>query len=218
MDGNVHRLLSRVLALHAQPKSKACLDVLWAGAAAMVEGSSRPGDVNQALIELGSTVCKVRDPDCGACPLRARCKAYEREHAVLNDKDPVRRYRFRRSAGRAIPLSRPRSNAFCQTHDPGASAERITDTITAHDVPDIEDLCTLCEPLPAGSDVTSYPMKAERKKAREELDVVSVVEWRHRDSQDRWFLLVRRPEGGTYSRASGSAARALQQPVVSDHL
>ena len=42
-----------------------------------------------------------------------------------------------------------------------------------------------------------FPMKVDRKKAREELDIVNVVEWRHRTgSQDRWFLLVKRPEGG----------------------
>jgi len=37
-------------------------------------------------------------------------------------------------------------------------------------------------------------MKMERKKQREELNIVSVVEWRNAD--DRWFLLTRRPEGG----------------------
>jgi A/G-specific adenine glycosylase len=43
----------------------------------MVEGTERPGDLNQALIELGSTVCKVRDPGCPDCPLQAWCKAYQ---------------------------------------------------------------------------------------------------------------------------------------------
>jgi A/G-specific adenine glycosylase len=62
------------------------------------------------------------------------------------------------------------------------------------DVPDIEDMCTLCEPL-SENFVTTYPMKAERKKAREELDIVNVVEWR--SDKERLFLLVRRPEGGT---------------------
>ena len=43
-------------------------------------------------------------------------------------------------------------------------------------------------------------MKAEKKKAREELDVVNVIEWRkHAASEERWFLLVRRPEGGESS-------------------
>lgn len=37
-------------------------------------------------------------------------------------------------------------------------------------------------------------MKADRKKAREELDIVNIIEWRH--DGNRWFLLVRRPQGG----------------------
>ena len=42
----------------------------------MVRVAARPGDVNQALIELGSTVCKPRDPDCAARALRPWCGAY----------------------------------------------------------------------------------------------------------------------------------------------
>ena len=65
---------------------------------------------------------------------------------------------------------------------------------------DIEELCTLCEPFPADDPdtglVTIYPMKVERKKAREELDSVNVIEWRATDDRKRVFLLVRRPEGG----------------------
>ena len=68
------------------------------------------------------------------------------------------------------------------------------------EIGDIEDLCTLCDPIPVSDGfgappVTSYPMKVERKKQREELNIVSVVEWR--SGSDRWFLLTRRPEGGT---------------------
>ena len=36
-----------------------------------------PGDINQALIELGSTVCRVQDPHCSACPIRSWCRAYK---------------------------------------------------------------------------------------------------------------------------------------------
>ncbi|KAI0360470.1 DNA glycosylase [Trametes cingulata] len=166
LDGNVHRLLSRLLALHAPPKAKQTLDVLWAGASAFVKDAERPGDVNQALIELGSTVCKVRDPACGACVLQPWCAAYEHQRA-----------------------GREQQHASKGTKDAASSA--------GHAVPDIEELCTLCEPVPAGSPVTAYPMKAEKKKAREELDVVNVIEWRqHAASTERWFLLVRRPEGG----------------------
>ncbi|KAI8986706.1 DNA glycosylase [Trametes punicea] len=164
LDGNVHRLLSRVLALHAPPKAKQTLDVLWAGASAFVEGAERPGDVNQALIELGSTVCKVRDPACSSCPLQSWCAAYERQ----------------------------------QLEGKGDEGAKGATSLAGHAVPDIEELCTLCEHLPAGSPVTAYPMRAEKKKAREELDVVNVIEWRKdpASARERWFLLVRRPEGG----------------------
>ncbi|KAI0071266.1 DNA glycosylase [Panus rudis PR-1116 ss-1] len=159
LDGNVHRLLSRVLALHAPPKAKQSLDILWSAAEAMVQGTNRPGDLNQALIELGSTICKVRDPSCESCPINTRCWAYKLENSV----------------GKASEASR---------------------SIRDNEVRDIEDLCTLCEPLPVPPLATSFPMKVDRKKAREELDIVNVVEWRSKSLGDRWFLLVKRPNGG----------------------
>ena len=36
----------------------------------------RPGDFNQALMELGATVCTPRDPTCRTCPVRPLCVAY----------------------------------------------------------------------------------------------------------------------------------------------
>ncbi|KAG1740877.1 DNA glycosylase [Suillus paluster] len=155
LDGNVHRLLSRFTALHAQPKSKRTLDILWAGAESFIEQSKRPGDINQALIELGSTVCTVRDPVCSDCPLRLWCKGYQKTQ-------------------------------------PNASHPSAVDA-------DIEDLCLVCDPMPSDEDdgsVTIYPMKTARKKPREELDSVNVIEWRSINNGDRWFLLVRRPQGG----------------------
>ncbi|KAI9459169.1 DNA glycosylase [Lactarius psammicola] len=168
LDGNVSRLISRFLAIHAPPKSKASLDLLWQGAQAIVKGATCAGDVNQALIELGSTVCKPRDPDCSGCPLRRWCRARQ-----ISEKEEV-----------TTALSRWSLAVL---------------TIEKGEIRDIEDLCNVCDPIPVseGLDapaVTSYPMKIERKKQREELNIVSVVEWRNDD--DRWFLLSRRPEGG----------------------
>jgi len=73
----------------------------------------------------------------------------------------------------------------------------VSSVSTLHKV--FEDPCPLCGPIPipASSDappVTSYPMKIERKKQMEELNIVSVVEWR--SGSDRSFLLTRRLEGG----------------------
>jgi A/G-specific adenine glycosylase len=168
LDGNVHRLLSRVLALHAPPKAKSTLDILWSGATALVEGANRPGDLNQAMIELGSTICKVRDPLCEDCPLQKWCQAYQ-----IIKKRQVNPLKRQKQFHRIL---------IAKTKAPPSNS----------DVCDIEDICVLCEPLSEDS-VTAYPMKVERKKAREELDIVNVVEWRN---EKRWFLLVRRPEEG----------------------
>ncbi len=48
---------------------------LYLLAGALVPGE-RPGDLNQALMELGATVCTPRSPDCGACPVRTHCAAF----------------------------------------------------------------------------------------------------------------------------------------------
>jgi len=45
-----------------------------------------PGDINQALIELGSTVCKVREPNCDSCPLQLWCSAYQNSRLTTEEK------------------------------------------------------------------------------------------------------------------------------------
>ena len=55
----------------------------------MVKGATRAGDVNQALIELGSTVCKPRDPDCHGCPLQRWCRAYQISEKVTDLTEPA---------------------------------------------------------------------------------------------------------------------------------
>lgn len=69
VDGNVRRVLAR-LADRPRPTP----GWLSAAAQALVD-PERPGDWNQALMELGATVCAPRRPRCGACPLSAWCAA-----------------------------------------------------------------------------------------------------------------------------------------------
>lgn len=69
VDGNVRRVLSRLL---DAPRPSAAR--LRAEAARLVD-PARPGDFNEALMELGATVCTPRSPRCGACPLEAHCRA-----------------------------------------------------------------------------------------------------------------------------------------------
>jgi len=69
MDGNVERVTARLLGLAEDPKSGAVRRRLLAQAADLLE-PRRPGDGNQALMELGATVCTPRAPRCLLCPLR----------------------------------------------------------------------------------------------------------------------------------------------------
>jgi A/G-specific adenine glycosylase len=74
LDGNVRRVLSRIFALRRPRES-----VLWELAETLVRGPA-PGDLNQALMELGATTCLPRSPACEGCPIASRCGARERGH------------------------------------------------------------------------------------------------------------------------------------------
>jgi len=84
VDGNVRRVFARLTddPDPAEPE-------LWSLAAALVPGD-RPGDLNQALMELGATVCTPRSPRCEACPIQERCGAFA---AGTQDSRPARKAR-----------------------------------------------------------------------------------------------------------------------------
>jgi A/G-specific adenine glycosylase len=73
VDGNVARVLSRLHAVEGAPGDRAREAALWRWAEGWARGK-RPGDVNQALMELGALVCRPV-PTCLLCPLRDGCVA-----------------------------------------------------------------------------------------------------------------------------------------------
>jgi A/G-specific adenine glycosylase len=75
VDGNVARVLARVALVRGDPRAGAASRRLWSLARALVENAAVPGDLNQALMELGATVCAPATPDCGACPVARFCAA-----------------------------------------------------------------------------------------------------------------------------------------------
>jgi A/G-specific adenine glycosylase len=74
LDGNVERVLSRWLALELDPKGREARERMLAAAAGLLD-PERPGDSNQALMELGATVCSPRRPRCLLCPISSGCRA-----------------------------------------------------------------------------------------------------------------------------------------------
>jgi A/G-specific adenine glycosylase len=76
LDGNVIRVQSRRLGVR-ETHGAAARRRLRAAAERLLD-PQRPGDSNQAMMELGATVCTLRRPRCEICPLRAGCRAAER--------------------------------------------------------------------------------------------------------------------------------------------
>jgi len=74
VDGNVVRVLARVLGIREDVGINRVREDLWREAGALAQGE-RPGDLNQALMELGATRCTPRSPDCISCPWRTACAA-----------------------------------------------------------------------------------------------------------------------------------------------
>ena len=87
VDGNVARVFARLYAWEPFIDERNTQKHLWDWAQQWVIGKE-PGDLNQALMELGATVCHVKNPSCTQCPLKASCLAYHKQmvHQVPRKK------------------------------------------------------------------------------------------------------------------------------------
>jgi A/G-specific adenine glycosylase len=74
VDGNIRRVLARVFNVDIPARSKDGESILWDLAAENLP-SGQAGDHNQAIMDLGATICLPKNPDCKNCPLVAICQA-----------------------------------------------------------------------------------------------------------------------------------------------
>ena len=91
VDGNVERVMARLFAItDPLPKSKPLLKSI--AAQWFNDFKTRPGDLAQALMDLGATICTPKSPKCNICPLEGVCKAkkinLERELPKKTRKKP----------------------------------------------------------------------------------------------------------------------------------
>jgi A/G-specific adenine glycosylase len=93
VDGNVKRVLARLLTAAAPVNSPAAAKLFQETANRLLH-RRRPGDFNQAMMELGALICTPRLPACGRCPLGRFCAAH---HAGAEHLYP------RKTAGRTVP-------------------------------------------------------------------------------------------------------------------
>ncbi|XP_054689279.1 adenine DNA glycosylase isoform X1 [Grus americana] len=195
VDGNVIRVLCRLRCIGADSSSPAVIDRLWDMANVLVD-RSRPGDFNQALMELGATVCVPRAPLCGECPVKQHCQARHRVEKELA-------FASQKLFGKPTPVP--------DVEDCGVG-----------DCP----LCPpAAEPWDSSLGVTNFPRKAAKKQPRVAQTATCVLERRGCHGAPE-YLIVQRPSSGLlaglWEFPSLPLAQGLQEEkqreVLADHL
>ncbi len=98
LDGNVARVLSRLLALEQPVDKPAGQRLLW-GVAEDLVNPEDPSAHNQAMMELGALVCVPRSPRCPSCPLSEDCRARAQDQV---ERYPIKGPRRRPKKVRAV--------------------------------------------------------------------------------------------------------------------
>jgi A/G-specific adenine glycosylase len=96
LDGNVKRVLARVLAFEQDLAKPAAEKALWTLAQSMLptQGRDMPA-YTQGVMDLGATVCTRSQPSCPVCPVRSLCQAHLR---TQTDRFPIKTRTLRRSS------------------------------------------------------------------------------------------------------------------------
>lgn len=92
LDGNVRRVLARIFDISLPARSKEAEALFWELAAGLIP----PGQAslfNQAVMDLGATICTPRNPNCPVCPVNDLCKAnrlgIQEQRPVLEKRAPT---------------------------------------------------------------------------------------------------------------------------------
>ncbi len=93
LDGNVKRVLCRYFCVEEDPKKKEIEEQLWKYAEKLLP-RKEADDYTQAVMDLGATLCIPVEPRCTLCPVRNKCKGWEKG---VQGKLPVK------GVGKAIP-------------------------------------------------------------------------------------------------------------------
>jgi A/G-specific adenine glycosylase len=97
VDGNVRRVLARLFLIDA-PANKPSSERILRDRADGLLDRARPGDFNQAIMELGALVCTPRTPACAMCPLTRHCRAFasslQAAYPVRAERRKTPRYRI----------------------------------------------------------------------------------------------------------------------------
>ncbi|XP_077441015.1 adenine DNA glycosylase isoform X1 [Vanacampus margaritifer] len=168
VDGNVIRVLCRMKAIGADCTSPAVTEALWTLANTLVD-PKRPGDFNQAMMELGARVCTPKGPLCQQCPVRLQCHSYRKVQSKREQN----------------------SKKLLWDEDTKPPALPDIEDCSA------DGTCPLCPPEPWDEvlGAQNFPRKPAKKPPRVERTLTFVLTRRGEGGEDE-FLLMRRPSKG----------------------
>lgn len=232
VDGNVMRVFARLFAIDAELGRPATAKRMWERAAELVprrtRGAVRPRNWNQALMELGATVCLPREPRCERCPVRARCAALAQgrvgELPVVAKRaapvDVALESLLVRDGERVLLEQRPASGRMARMWElptrervPGGARPRLW---PAHYAPQLARARIGAQPLSSlQHSITTHRVTVEVRAGRLELEPEAPLRWvRSRDVLDlpltgiaRKVLVSLTVAPSARRRASSSAAR-----------
>ena len=95
LDGNVKRVLTRVLAYSADLSQAAAERVLWDKAGELLPAAKDMPAYTQGVMDLGASICATRQPQCLICPVHNLCAAHRQGES---EKYPVKTRKLKRSA------------------------------------------------------------------------------------------------------------------------
>ena len=232
LDGNVARVLSRQLGLYVDVKDKKSSDLLWDAADQLIKQvsefpdvgtSSTPGQWNQALMELGSTIC-IPQPRCDECPIQTTCRAFKEGQAlsekqqastvvpdiedscslcdVLDTEDLVREaeeggIEEQPRAPKKRKIEKKQSNNLSQYFNirtPKSNVETDEDGVSDKSGKR-KTTVTTAKSKSISAYCSLFPKKVVKKKVAEEECVVCVIERRLSDGSSKW-LIEQRPAKG----------------------
>ncbi|MEM7756025.1 MAG: A/G-specific adenine glycosylase [Planctomycetota bacterium] len=90
VDGNITRVLLRLDGIDHAHGSPAAAGYAWERSAELVRTTDRPGELNEAMMELGAMVCTPKSPSCAECPLNDICVAHRTGRAEAIPRPKVR--------------------------------------------------------------------------------------------------------------------------------
>ncbi|XP_034736910.1 adenine DNA glycosylase [Etheostoma cragini] len=168
VDGNVIRVLCRLRAIGADSTGPAVTEALWSIANTLVD-PERPGDFNQAMMELGARVCTPKGALCSQCPVHSHCHSF-------------RKVNFKQEKNSRKLLGKLDKKP--------STLPDIEDCINS-------GTCQLCpsEPWDDELGVQNFPRKPAKKPPRVERTLTCVVLRPGEQGEDE-YLLTQRPNKG----------------------